>query len=240
MNISVIMAAYNGELYIEEQIASIVSQLEENDELIISDDGSTDKTKIIIKKMQDKYPNIVLIDGPKEGIAANFENGVCRARNEIIAFTDQDDIWVDNKVLLLKMAFKNNANVEMVMHNAGYIDADGKILAGNIFDDRKTCHGFIRNLIRSTYYGCCMAFRREFISRYYNNVTNMKAYDQYLGLCAEKRHVSLFIDELLIYHRIHLQNESRKLTLPEKIRFRMTIIRDYFHYTNQRKGKQVE
>ena len=74
--ISVCMATYNGEKYLKEQLDSILKQIKSSDELIISDDGSTDLTCTIIKEYQKEYKNINLIDGPKKGVQKNFENAL--------------------------------------------------------------------------------------------------------------------------------------------------------------------
>jgi predicted nucleotidyltransferase len=78
--VSVALASYNGEKYIEEQIKSILNNLKENDELIISDDGSTDDTLKLIDDIKDK--RIKLLKGPKKGLKKNFENAIKNAANE--------------------------------------------------------------------------------------------------------------------------------------------------------------
>mgnify|MGYP003392825684 CR=1 FL=1 len=95
--ISVCIATYNGEKYIGEQIASILKQLNANDEVIISDDGSTDATLSIIKTFQD--PRIRVILGPqKHSPTLNFENVLHHAQGDYIFLSDQDDVWKTNKV----------------------------------------------------------------------------------------------------------------------------------------------
>lgn len=82
--VSVAMATYNGEKYIREQIKTILDCLEENDELVISDDGSTDNTLGIINSFNDN--RIVLIDGPKKGIKQNFANAIKNTSGEYIFY----------------------------------------------------------------------------------------------------------------------------------------------------------
>ena len=89
--ISVAMATYNGEKYIKKQIESILINLNKDDELIISDDGSKDKTLDIIKSIKDK--RIKIISGPKQGVIKNFENALNNCTGEYIFLSDQDDIW---------------------------------------------------------------------------------------------------------------------------------------------------
>lgn len=94
--ISVCMATYNGEKYIKEQIDSILKQLGSDDELVISDDGSSDGTIDIILGYHD--PRIHLYKGSFHSPAFNFENALKNATGDFIFLSDQDDIWYDNKV----------------------------------------------------------------------------------------------------------------------------------------------
>ena len=94
--ITVCLAAYNGEKYIEEQINSILCQLSLNDELLISDDGSTDKTIKIISDLND--PRIKLFKNNFKSVQKNFEFLLQNSIGEIIFLSDQDDIWEKNKI----------------------------------------------------------------------------------------------------------------------------------------------
>ena len=101
MAVSVVMAAYNGEKYIKEQIDSIIEQLNEEDEFIVSLDPSNDDSERIILE----YPKIKLVHGPGKGVIKNFENGLKYAQNEFVFLTDQDDIWLEYKVKLVLEQF---------------------------------------------------------------------------------------------------------------------------------------
>ena len=92
------MAAYNGELYIAQQLDSILNNIKINDEVIISDDGSSDRTREIIRDYIVKDNRIKLVDGPQKGVVKNFENALEYANGEIIFLCDQDDVWKDNKI----------------------------------------------------------------------------------------------------------------------------------------------
>ena len=94
--ISVCMTTYNGENHIAEQLESILKQLNGNDELIISDDGSSDKTIEIINEFKDTRIRLFL--NSFRNIILNFEFALSKATGSIIFLSDQDDIWYDNKV----------------------------------------------------------------------------------------------------------------------------------------------
>ena len=74
--ISVCVAAFNGEKYIEEQILSVLRNLDSQDEIIISDDGSSDRTRRIVDDLAEKDRRIRIIDGPRKGLIKNFENAI--------------------------------------------------------------------------------------------------------------------------------------------------------------------
>ena len=98
MKISVAMAYYNGGAYIEEQMESILSQLGERDELIISVDGASDGSEPLLLKMAEIDKRIRVIKGPGKGVVKNFENAIRHCVGEIIYLSDQDDIWKPGKV----------------------------------------------------------------------------------------------------------------------------------------------
>ena len=128
---SVVMATYNGEKYIKEQIDSILKNMNDCDELIISDDGSTDNTIKLINEYQDK--RIKLINGPRKGVKQNFANAIENATGKYIFLSDQDDIWMENKMRLVLEEFEKN-NVTVVIHDAEVIDENFKVTIPSFFE----------------------------------------------------------------------------------------------------------
>ena len=84
--VSVAMATYNGEKYIKEQIETILNNLDDKDELVISDDGSSDMTIEIINKINDK--RIKLLEGPRKGLKKNFENAIKNTTGDVIFLSE--------------------------------------------------------------------------------------------------------------------------------------------------------
>ena len=105
--ISVCMATYNGEKYIRDQLDSIICNLnEKEDEIIISDDGSCDRTLDIINEYVNCYPGMIkIVEGPHKGVVKNFEHAISIAQGEYIFLSDQDDIWENNKVTKVMNCF---------------------------------------------------------------------------------------------------------------------------------------
>ena len=106
MKISVCMATYNGEMYIRRQLDSILKQMSADDELVISDDGSTDNTLEIIGSYKDR--RIKLLHSTHKNLILNFENALKQASGDVVFLSDQDDIWFDKKVKKYKEHLKKN------------------------------------------------------------------------------------------------------------------------------------
>ena len=98
--VDILMATYNGEAFVEEQVRSIMAQSFTNWRLLIHDDGSTDQTIAIIQQLQQEDSRIVLINDNvcNLGVARNFIHLVTYATARYCMFCDQDDIWLPNKV----------------------------------------------------------------------------------------------------------------------------------------------
>lgn len=204
MKVSVCLAAYNGEKYIKEQIESILIQLSNKDELIISDDGSTDRTIEVIKSIADE--RIKLLDNSgNPGIVNNFSNALRHAAGDIIFLSDQDDVWNENKV---KIITKELRNYDCVLHNAQLINSNGENINSDLFSIYKTRTGYFNNLLRNTYVGCCMAFRQELLNYILPIPSSIKMHDMWIALISEKKGTTKLINDKLINYRRHDNNAS--------------------------------
>ena len=116
--ISVCMATYNGERYLREQVDSILRELGEGDELVISDDGSTDSTLDIIKSFGDVRIKIFHNEG-HHGVNGNFENAISKSTGDYIFLSDQDDVWIEGKV---KECLEALGDSDLVLHDAMIVE----------------------------------------------------------------------------------------------------------------------
>ena len=206
--VSVAMATYNGEKYIKEQLDSILSQLSINDELIISDDGSKDGTVDIINKYIKKDKRIKLFDGPKKGVIKNFENAISYCSGKYIFLSDQDDIWMNNKVEKVLLTF-NNERCTCVVHDAVVFNSNnGEIVADSFYKLRKSKNGIIKNIWKNSYIGCCMAFDEKMKKKILPIPDDIEMHDQWIGLLNDKYGKSIFIDDKLLKYRRHDNNVS--------------------------------
>lgn len=203
--ISVCMTTFNGERYVQRQIQSILSQLPSDAELIISDDGSADHTVSIIRSFYD--PRIRLIHGPGKGVVANFEHVITAAQGDIIFLSDQDDVWHNDKVQRVLSCF-SDLNCKLVLHDAVVTDAEGNTIFPSFFSYRKIAHGTVRNILKNSYTGCCMAFRASLKKQILPFPPGIEMHDWWIGLIAEQTHSSVFLNEPLIDYCRHGSNTT--------------------------------
>ncbi|EOT48048.1 MULTISPECIES: glycosyltransferase family 2 protein [Enterococcus] len=202
--ISVCLAAYNGERYITQQIDSILIQLGEQDELIVSDDGSTDTTCVLVQAYQD--PRIKLIKGPQEGVIRNVEHLLSHACGELIFLADQDDIWKENKIERMRAIFSQHPDIDVVVSDLTIVDEQEQILYPSYFHYRKVKAGFYRNILKNSFIGAGMAMRKSLLDQALPFPKNIPMHDMWLGLVARNR--VYFLSEPLVYYRRHEQNAS--------------------------------
>jgi glycosyltransferase involved in cell wall biosynthesis len=99
--IEILLATYNGEKYLSDQLYSIIEQSFDNWKILIRDDGSKDCTLEIINKFKNSYPKkIFMINDRKKnlGVCGNFSELLRNSNSDYIMFCDQDDIWLKNKI----------------------------------------------------------------------------------------------------------------------------------------------
>ncbi len=225
--ISVCVTTYNGEKYLEDQMRSILACLSDDDEIIVSDDGSTDSTLEIIASYETRYPNLRLVEGPHRGLIANFSHALNLAKGEIVFLSDQDDVWHANKVQKVKSAFNDNA-CGVVVHNARLVDSDGTPTGETLFELRQSKPGLFKNLVKNSYVGCCMAVRRDLLKTALPVPENIEMHDWWIGLISDSVSKSVFIDDILLDYRRHGTNSSSMShhPIPKMISNRLVMMQE--------------
>lgn len=208
IKISVCLAAYNGEKYIESQISSIMNQLNQGDELIIVNDYSTDRTIEIVESIQDTRIKIIN-NKINLGIVKSFEKSIANASGNIIFLSDQDDIWIQNKVERVIAEFEKDVAITLVITDALLINTDGELISNSFFKELGGfSSGFIANLIKNKYHGCTIAFKKEMRTFILPFPTNLAMHDIWIGMCNVLYGKTFYIDEPLIQYRRHGGNHG--------------------------------
>lgn len=233
--ISVCVATYNGEPYIQEQLESILSQLSEVDEIIVSDDGSTDRTIDIIKSLNDPRINIVKhkhnsnknLHTSHFYVTKNFENAICHAKGDIIFLSDQDDRWLPGRVQTFLNALEE---IDMAMCNFNLIDKNGVQTMQNYFPRTPVSHSIWRNLLKMPFFGSAMAFRKSMLKHILPFPQKLEIHDNWIGFISLKYGKFKFITQALHDYRRHDKNVSLATTnnshnsLFTKIKYRLQFL----------------
>jgi len=226
--ISVLLAACCGEKFIAAQIASILPQLGDEDELLVSDDspeGHT-ATREIVLSFKDR--RIRYMPGPRQGSTIkNVEfllGQAClsgKAGGDILVLSDQDDAWLPGKLEKTRTLL-DVAKPELLAHSASITDETLRE-TGEI---QGTKPGLLRNLVKNSYTGCCMAFTRALLPFILPFPEGIPMHDQWIGLRAERFGTVRVLGEPLILHRRHGETQTgRGSTLQQKIQWRWNMLK---------------
>ena len=226
--ISVCIATYNGERFIREQIDSILRQMSSDDEIIVSDDGSTDNTISIINSIDDK--RIRVIEGPrKQSPTSNFECALKASKGDFIFMSDQDDVWKPNKV---NICMEWLQRYDCVVSDAEVTDSSLNPLYPSLYAIMQVRQGRIYNTIwKNGYTGCCMAFRRNVLEASLPFPKDIPMHDIWIGNVAAYKYNVKFIPDTLIYFRRHEDTTScngkgSKYSIWQQMKFRWSVIKN--------------
>lgn len=214
-SVSVVMCTYNGEQFIDEQIESIVKQTAAIHELIIVDDQSTDRTWEKLNQWKEQYAFInVYRNSENLGYNKNFEKAIQLATGELIALSDQDDVWLPEKISRMLPVF-NDTNV-MLAHCRSVQMKEGKLdfkrtRLQHHFDGSDVRHFFFFNHVM----GHDAIFRKELVAHIVPIPAGM-SYDWWIAANAIARGRIAGIPEFLVYHRIHSNNSFFSTTAASK------------------------
>lgn len=216
------MATYNGEKFIYEQVESILAQIGEEDELIVSDDASSDNTIGIIRSFGDN--RIKVFTGVFHSPIKNFENAIKHAQGDVIFLSDQDDVWVEHKVNTILPYLEKYL---LVFSNAIVVDKDLKVVREKLYEN-KPRFDILGTLVRNSFVGCTMAFRKEAIRYFWPFPNKIPMHDIWIALVSLLFGKVFYIEDGLILYRRHGENltDDKISTLPfgYRIRYRFYLI----------------
>ena len=162
--ISVCIATCNGERFIGAQLSSIVAQSVPPAEIILVDDGSVDATVEIAEKILRTFSGEVRIEVNKkrQGVNKTFRQAISLSTQQIIVFSDQDDIWYSQRLKNIQKKFSAERN-DLLLTNAN-IEEDGRLSDRTLFGRLPPNRRFLNNLMRNRFVGCQIAINRSLIT----------------------------------------------------------------------------
>lgn len=249
--VSIALATFNGSAYIFEQLESIVNQTHKVDEIIVTDDCSSDNTINIVNEFARRYPEIVwkvYINDINLGFRKNFRYALSKCTGDVIFFCVQDDIWREDKVEVMLRAMKQNSQIMLLLSDFKTIDSRGEFLQPHkkleniVLPNRviecnedivkvKIYEAFPHSLGQ----GCTMAISKK-LANLFLECDLEWAHDNLAGLIAVFCNGAYYIKEQLIYYRLHGNNTigmpygkygTRHNTFFEKCEMFLTVSKHY-------------
>lgn len=244
--IAILLATYNGEKYISEQIESILKQSYDNWDLYIHDDGSNDGTLEIIKKYQEKYPRkIYVLESQKVGSAKNnFFYLMRNVKAPYYMFCDQDDVWVSNKIELTIERMKDNEKGKkntpiLIFSDLKVVDKNLKTISSKMSKYQNLnmyytdiYHLMLQNIVTGC--TCMINDRCKELALECKKVETVIMHDWWCGLIASYFGKIDYIDTPLILYRQHTNNSVGAKNVRD-VKYILYKVRDY---TNVRKSIQ--
>ncbi len=204
-SVSLVMCTYNGEQFLKEQIDSILAQTYPLTEFLIFDDGSTDRTFEILTEYAQRHTIIRLHKNPVNlGYNLNFQQGLEAAQCEVIAIADQDDVWHHQKIE--KMIDQWNPQMPVIHCDSQRFEEELPTYNKyrhlyERFEGGETRKLFIVNTVS----GHAMMLRRSFLPQILPLEKNV-FYDWWAAIVATLNGGVDFVDEVLVYQRVHHKN----------------------------------
>ncbi|MGV8851204.1 MAG: glycosyltransferase family 2 protein [Rhodoglobus sp.] len=229
-SISVALCTHNGAAFIEEQLVSILEQVPEPQQLVVSDDASSDDTIARVRAVAARYPEVTLSvfeNSPSLGVAKNFEQAIRACSGDLIALSDQDDVWHAGRLALFSATFAAQPTVALLHSDARLVDSTGNPLGHTLADALGLTGGEVASihsgdafsvlLRRNLVTGACTVFRRSLVE-FAAPFPPSWVHDEWLGVIAAAVAATDFIEQPTIDYRQHGTNQigASKLTLSGK------------------------
>mgnify|MGYP003120293444 CR=1 FL=1 len=207
MKVSIAMATYNGEKYIQEQLDSFLAQTYLPDELIVTDDCSTDSTEQIVKAYAETAPfDVVFHRNEKNlGYCGNFNAALMKTTGDLVFLSDQDDVWFPEKMEFMVRLAEENPEMLVLMNDTELTDGElnpvGLTKLGQIKSAGLSLNSYVM--------GCCCAVRRELLDLCMPIPEGFRAHDNWLVEFAAGLNAKWVDKTVLQYYRRHESNESQ-------------------------------
>jgi len=209
MKVSIAMATYNGEAYLQEQLDSFLNQTRLPDEVVISDDHSQDRTLEILLAFKLKAPfEVKIIENDKnKGYKKNFEKVLSQVNGDLIFMSDQDDVWFENKIEKVLKYAADYPKKQVFINDTKITDSTLNPSGRTKMDQIRAVNSDMRTMIM----GACSAVRLPFIKICLPIPNYMKGHDDWIHQLAKFCGTRMVIHEPLQYYRIHGKNTSENV-----------------------------
>lgn len=204
--VSVALPVYNGARYLAEQLDSILQQLEEQDEIVVAYQPSSDESLAILEEYRTRDSRVKVIHNPGKGITSNFDLALSRCRGDYIFLSDQDDVWLPEKRAALVDAFVRTG-ADLIIHDAVHTDANLQRESHTFFEIYPIGPGKWKNIKKPRMSGCCMAFTKALRDKLLP-LPEIHGYDQWIAVLAEFTGTIYYLDQVLLLHRLHGENST--------------------------------
>lgn len=226
------MCTYNGAEFLSAQLQSIITQSRPPDEIVICDDRSTDDTQTLLKKFaaESSVPISLHFNEQNLGSVKNFERAISLCTGDVIALSDQDDVWRNDKLRMVESVLNDSPSAGIVFSDAAIVDEDLKPLNRRMWDE-VGFNAHKRKLVRTgralevlvtgwTVTGATMAFRSRFVKLSLPIPDGIAMiHDGWIALTIAAVANVVAVDEPLIQYRQHAQQQigapARKETASE-------------------------
>ncbi len=200
------MATYNGEKFILEQLESFAKQTVLPNEVVITDDCSTDNTLSVINLFKETAPFKIRVYSNEKnlGYTQNFNKALQLCTNELIFLSDQDDVWFPNKIEYMVDLVNLQQSKDVFMIDAELVNED-------LQTSRLTKQGQIKNLglSENTFVmGCCMVVRKTFLDVILPIPKDFIGHDDWIAILSDFLEVRVIDNSILQLYRRHGDNES--------------------------------
>ena len=209
--VSVVLGTYNGEKYLAEQLESILKQTYRPMELIISDDASVDGTRQVLKKYENNPLIRIFYQEKNLGLTKNFSFTALQARGELIAFSDQDDIWMPHKIEKL---VEEREDYHLVYSNSMLVDEEGRSMNKKLSDLKKMYTGNDSRgyIMYSCVWGHTMMISKKLVQKSLPMPDSVN-HDIWLTYMAFLNGGIKYVDEVLTHYRRNSFSISQPLAL---------------------------
>jgi glycosyltransferase involved in cell wall biosynthesis len=234
--ISVALCTHNGAAYVATQVESILDQSRAVDEIVLSDDASSDDTVSIVRQTVESRAVLgaspitlrILTNRVALGVVRNFECAVRAASGDFIALCDQDDVWHPDRIEKIMGVFAADPTVDLVFSDAGLVDGAGLPLPHSLFEalsmtgrertQLSAGDAFDALLGRNLVTGATVVLRRSLLENALPFAPNW-LHDEWLAALASATGGIRMVDAELIDYRQHGDNEigARRLSFVEKV-----------------------